>query len=136
MAGLSLGTGLRVFQRPFKEILRVSQTVWRVFQKVLNVFPWCFRVFFECYKEFAQASALQSVAIQTVDRQQRKWSAIFTNLSLFLFFLSSQYFSWNFCSNQNTYFVKVDGSAQKPWGKALSRPFHLFWVPPAVILNF
>ena len=40
------------------------------------------------------------------------------------------------CSNQKTYLEEVDGSAQNPRGKHLSRPGGPFWGRLAAILDF
>ena len=40
------------------------------------------------------------------------------------------------CSEQKTYLPKVDGSAQKPRGRHLTRPCRPFWSPLAAILYF
>ena len=54
----------------------------------------------------------------------------------FLFLLRRDLFSQKECSDQKTYFAKVDGNAQKPRGRHLSRPPLPFWGPLAAILDF
>ena len=52
------------------------------------------------------------------------------------FFLRRDLFSQKECSDQKTYLAKVDGNAQKPRGRHLSRPPLPFWGPLAAILDF
>ena len=60
------------------------------------------------------------------------------NICLFPFFFSplSSPFLIEKCSDQKTYLAKVDGSAQKPRVRPLSRPRWPFWGPLVAILGF
>ena len=56
-------------------------------------------------------------------------TAIFTIIiyTIPFFFLRHNLFSYKECSDPKTYFVKIDGSTQKPRGRHLSRPCRPFW---------
>ena len=60
-----------------------------------------------------------------------KWHYLF-----FFFFLCCLLFSKKECLDLKTYLAKVDGNAQKPRGRPLSRPSRPFWGPLAAILDF
>ena len=92
----------------------------------------------ERMKYWHERSAFQSVAVQGVDWQRRWWPQ---KTSLFsFFFFSFLFFSVTTFSHrrsaQKTYLAKVDGSAQKPKVRPLSRPRRPFWGPLAAILVF
>ena len=86
-------------------------------------------------KSWHEQSAFQSVGVRAVDWQRQYVFISFPPPSFFPRFLPRVLFSQKECSYQKTYLAKVDGSAQKPESRHLSRPCWPFWGPVAAILD-